>query len=156
MHLVKKDELSISPLANLGLEPWSPDLTVNYLKNKLNKKKPIKTLLLDQSIITGIGNIYADEILFTSRINPETPGDKLTNNNLQDIIDNTKNILEKAIQMGGTTIHTYTAVDGITGRFQQELLVHGKKDENCPICGTKILKITVGTRGTYYCPYCQK
>ena len=58
--------------------------------------------------------------------------------------------------MGGTTIHTYTAVDGITGKFQQELLVHGKKDENCPTCGTKIIKITINTRGTYYCPNCQK
>ena len=74
----------------------------------------------------------------------------------QDIIDNTRSVLEKAIKMGGTTIHTYTAVDGITGRFQQELLVHGKKDIPCPNCGTKILKITVGTRGTYYCPNCQK
>ena len=156
MHLVKKDELSISPIAKLGLEPWSPDLTTMYLKTKLNKKKPIKTLLLNQSIITGIGNIYADEILFLSHINPETSGDKLTNNNLKDIIDNTKSVLEKAIKMGGTTIHTYTAVDGITGKFQQELLVHGKKDENCPICGTKIIKITVNTRGTYYCPKCQK
>ena len=156
MHLVKKDELSISPIAKLGVEPWSPNLTTTYLKNKLNKKKPIKTLLLDQSIITGIGNIYADEILFTSRINPETPGEKLTNANLQDIIDNTKKVLEKAIKMGGTTIHTYTAVDGITGKFQQELLVHGKKDIPCPNCNTKILKITVNTRGTYYCPKCQK
>ena len=156
MHLVKKDELSISPIAKLGEEPWSPNLNVVYLKNKLNKKKPIKTLLLDQSIITGIGNIYADEILFLSHINPERLGNSLTDKNLQDIIDNTKNILEKAIKKGGTTIHTYTAVDGITGMFQQELLVHGKKDEKCPICGTKIIKITVNTRGTYYCPNCQK
>ena len=156
MYLVKKDELKISPIAKLGEEPWSNNLTKEYLRNKLNKKKPIKTLLLDQSIITGIGNIYADEILFLSRINPETPGEKLTDNNLKDIIENTKSVLEKAITMGGTTIHTYTAVDGITGKFQQELLVHGKKDESCPTCGTKIIKITVNTRGTYYCPHCQK
>ena len=156
MYLVKKDELSLSPIAKLGLEPWSDDLTITYLKKKLNKKKPIKTLLLDQSIITGIGNIYADEILFLSRINPETLGSNLTDSNLQAIIDNTRSVLEKAIEMGGTTIHTYTAVDGITGRFQQELLVHGKKDTPCPKCGTKIIKITVNTRGTYYCPHCQK
>ena len=126
-------------------------VTVDYLKDKLNKKKAIKTLLLDQEIITGIGNIYADEILFASRINPETNGCDLTDIDLQNIIDNTKTILEKAIEMGGTTIHTYTAVDGITGRFQQELLVHGKKDEECPNCKTKIVKIVVNTRGTYYC-----
>ena len=83
-------------------------------------------------------------------------GNELTNKNLKDIIDNTRNILAKAIELGGTTIHTYTAVDGITGRFQQELLVHGKKDELCPNCKNKIEKIIVNTRGTYYCPKCQK
>lgn len=156
MHLVKKDELDKSPISKLGKEPWDKGLTIDYLKNKLNKKKAIKSLLLDQEIIAGVGNIYADEILFLSKINPETNGCDLTNKNLQDIIDNTQTILAKAIEMGGTTIHTYTAVDGITGRFQQELLVHGKKDEECPNCKTKIVKIVVNTRGTYYCPKCQK
>ena len=156
MHLVKKDELDKSPISKLGKEPWDKDLTVKYLKEKLNRKLPIKTLLLDQSIITGIGNIYADEILFLSKINPETKGVDLTNKDLQSIIDNTRTILEKAIEKGGTTIHTYTSVDGITGLFQQELLVHGKKDEPCPNCKNKIIKIVVNTRGTYYCPKCQK
>lgn len=156
MHLVKKDELYNSPVSKLGMEPWDNNLTADYLKDKLNKKKAIKTLLLDQSIITGIGNIYADEILFLSRINPETYGCNLNSKNLTAIINNTRSILSKAIELGGTTIHTYTAVDGITGRFQQELLVHGKKDCECPNCKTKIEKIVVNTRGTYYCPKCQK
>ena len=156
MHLVKKDELNLTPISKLGLEPWDEKLTTKYLKEKINKKKAIKTLLLDQSIITGIGNIYADEILFLSKINPETNGCDLTNKNLKDIIDNTRKVLEKAIESGGTTIHTYTSVDGITGRFQQELLVHGKKLSPCPICKTEILKIVVGGRGTYYCRKCQK
>ena len=156
MHLVKKDELYKTPLIKLGLEPWDDSLTKEYLKIKFNKNKAIKTLLLDQSIITGIGNIYADEILFLSKINPNTKGSDLTNKNLQDIINNTKIILEKAIKSGGTTIHTYTSVDGITGRFQQELLVHGKKSLPCPTCKTEILKIVVNGRGTYYCSKCQK
>ena len=156
MHLVKKDELDKSPIAKLGKEPWDKDLTPKYLKDKLNKHKAIKTLLLDQSIITGIGNIYADEILFLSKINPERDGCNLTNKNLHDIITNTRDVLSKAIEMGGTTIHTYTSVDGITGLFQQELLVHGKKDMPCPNCNTLIEKIVVGGRGTYYCPKCQK
>ncbi len=156
MHLVKKDELNITPIAKLGKEPWDKDLTPKYLKEKLNRKLAIKTLLLDQSIITGIGNIYADEILFLSKINPETSGLNLTNKNLTDIIENTRTVLAKAIEKGGTTIHTYTSVDGITGLFQQELLVHGKKDMPCPNCHTPIKKIVVNTRGTYYCPKCQK
>ena len=156
MHLVKKDELDKSPIAKLGKEPWDKDLTTKYLKEKLNKHKAIKTLLLDQSIITGIGNIYADEILFLSKINPNKNGSDLTNKELASIIDNTRTILSKAIEMGGTTIHTYTAVDGITGLFQQELLVHGKKNMPCPNCKTKIIKTVVNTRGTYYCPKCQK
>lgn len=156
MHLVKKDELDITPIKKIGLEPWDELLTSKYLKEKLNKKKAIKTLLLDQSIITGIGNIYADEILFISKIHPETNGCNLTNKNLNDIIDNTKKVLEKAILSGGTTIHSYTSVDGITGRFQQELLVHNKKTEPCPTCKTEIIKIAVNGRGTYYCPKCQK
>ena len=156
MYLVKKDELENTPISKLGLEPWDKELTPKYLKEKLNKKKAIKTLLLDQSIIVGIGNIYADEILFLSKINPETQGCNLTNKNLQDIIDNTRITLEKAIASGGTTIHSYTSVDGIHGRFQQELLVHNKKGEPCPKCQTEILKIVVNGRGTYYCPKCQK
>ena len=156
MHLVKKDELNKTPISKLGLEPWDESLTKEYLKEKLNKKKAIKTLLLDQSIITGIGNIYADEILFLSKIHPETEGKNLTNKNIIDIINNTRIILEKAIESGGTTIHTYTSVDGITGRFQQELMVHNKKLQPCPICKNEILKIVVNGRGTYYCPRCQK
>lgn len=156
MYLVKKNELDKTPLQKLGLEPWDENLNIKYLKEKLNKNIAIKTLLLDQTIITGIGNIYADEILFLSKINPQTKGKELTDNNLENIINNTKIILEKAISLGGTTIHTYKAVDGITGRFQQELLVHGKKDELCPNCQNKIIKIVVNTRGTYYCPNCQK
>ena len=156
MHLVKKDELNLTPLVNLGLEPWDKNLTKEYLKQKLNKNKAIKTLLLDQSIIAGIGNIYADEILFLSKINPETSGSKLTDKNIEDIIKNTQIILEKAIELGGTTIHTYKAVDGITGRFQQELLVHNKKGEKCSSCNKEIIKIVVNGRGTYYCKNCQK
>ena len=94
--------------------------------------------------------------MFLSKINPETLGTKLTKKNLQDIIDNTRTILSKAIELGGTTIHTYTSVDGITGLFQQELLVHGKNKEPCPNCNTTIIKTTVNGRGTYYCPKCQK
>ena len=155
MHLVKKEELINTPVNKLGLEPWEENLTVDYLKEKFNRKKAIKTLLLDQEIIAGIGNIYANEILFLSRIHPEEQGCNLSDKKLLDIIKYTRSILEKAIELGGTTVHTYQAVDGITGRFQQELLVHGKEGCKCQVCNSEIVKIVVNTRGTYYCPKCQ-
>jgi formamidopyrimidine-DNA glycosylase len=158
MWLIEKDKINeIGPLKELGLEPWDNNLTVEYLKDKFKKKKlPIKSVILDQGIITGIGNIYANEILFMSRVNPLKLAFSLNDLELQRIIDNTKLELEAAIKKGGTTIRSYTAVDGVHGLFQQELFVHGKENEKCPNCGDKIIKIKVGGRGTYYCPSCQE
>ena len=155
MYLINKEYDNNSPLNILGLEPWDKELTISYLKDKLNRNIAIKTLLLDQTIIVGIGNIYADEILFLSKINPLRKGYTLTNLELENIIKYTKEVLEKAISQGGTTIRTYSSVNGIHGLFQQELLVHGKTS-NCPICQEQMLKIRVGGRGTYYCNNCQK
>lgn len=158
MHLIPKSDITkIGPLIDMGLEPWDQNLTPLYLKEKYQRKKlPIKTTLLDQSIIVGIGNIYADEILFLSQINPLTKASELTEENCQSIISNTKEVLEKAIKKGGTTIHSYTSVDGVTGLFQQELFVHCQSGKPCSKCQTIITKIKVGGRGTYYCPACQK
>lgn len=158
MHLIKKEEvLTRKPLNELGLEPWDENLTTDYLKEKYKSKKlPIKTVILDQSIIVGIGNIYADEILFLSCINPLTQACNLNDKELDKIIANTQKVLEKAIKYGGTTIRTYESSEGVHGRFQQELLVHNKNNELCPKCNESILKIKVGGRGTYFCPKCQK
>jgi len=154
MYLIEKDKVyNEKPLKDLGKEPWDETLTKEYLKEKLNKKE-IKTQLLDQSIIVGIGNIYVDEVLFLSKIHPETKGNELKEKDLENIIKYTRKTLEKAIELGGTTVKSYTSSEGVHGRFQNELLVHTK--EICPTCNTKIEKITVGGRGTYYCPKCQK
>lgn len=158
MYLIKKKELNtIGPLKELGLEPFDNNLTSRYLENKLKHKTlPIKTILLDQKIITGIGNIYADEILFLSKINPLKKANSLKKKELNNIIKYSKEVLQKAIAKGGTTIHSYTSVDGVTGKFQHELLVHGHEKDPCPTCHNQIKKIKVGGRGTYYCPHCQK
>lgn len=146
-----------SPLAKLGYEPWDDMLDINYLKEKYkNKSLPIKTLLLDQTIITGIGNIYADEILFLSKTNPIKKGKDLNDDELKKIIDNTRIVLYEAIKQGGTTIRSYTSEEGITGLFQNDLNVHQKEGKKCPVCGSVIKKIKVGGRGTYYCEKCQK
>ena len=157
MYLVPKDKVyDTKPLSELGLEPWSEQLDYKYLMNKYkNKKLPIKTLLLDQSIITGIGNIYADEILFTSKINPLKKGCDLQKEELNNIIINTRIILEEAIKMGGTTIRSYSSARGVHGKFQNNLLVHNHEGDTCPNCKEIIIKIKVNGRGTYYCPLCQ-
>ena len=158
MYLIEKDKVyNTKPLVDLGLEPWDKKLDINYLKDKYkNKKLPIKTLLLDQSIITGIGNIYANEILFKSNINPLKRGSKLSNEELNKIIINTRDILKEAIKCGGTTIKSYESSKGVHGRFQSNLLVHSKEGKNCKVCNNLIIKIKVNGRGTYYCPSCQK
>ena len=113
MWIIEKDKINeIGPLTELGYEPWDIKLDSDYLKQKYQKKKlPIKTVLLDQSIITGIGNIYADEILFLSKINPEKISNTLNNKELDSIIENTKLVLEDAIKQGGSTIRSYTSVE---------------------------------------------
>lgn len=158
MFLIQKENIdTIGPLKELGLEPFDKNLTSNYLKEKIkNKIIPIKTALLDQSIIAGIGNIYADEILFLSHVNPLKKSNTLNEKELNNIIKSTKEVLNKAITKGGTTIHTYTSVDGIKGTYQDSLFVHNKEKELCKVCQTQIKKIKVGGRGTYYCPHCQK
>lgn len=156
MHLIKKEDIySQKPLNELGLEPWDKELTTTYLKEKFkNKSTTIKTVLLDQSIIVGIGNIYDDEILFLSKINPLRKANTLTDKELEDIIKYTKITLEKAIKLGGTTIRTYTSSEGVHGRFQNELLVHNQK--KCPTCKENLEKIKIGGRSTYYCNKCQE
>jgi len=153
----KKEAPNHKPFSELGLEFWDTNLTDTYLKERYkNKSLPIKSTLLDQSIITGIGNIYADEILYLSHISPLCSANRLTRRNRCDIILYTRKVLEEAIDAGGTTIRSYTSEEGVHGLFQQQLKVHGKKGEPCPTCGAVIEKIQVGGRGTYYCPKCQK
>ena len=156
MYLVNKDSLyTLTPLSKLGKEPWDDELTCKYLKDKYNKNIAIKTLLLDQSIITGIGNIYADEILFLSKINPCKKGNELNNKEINNIIKNTRIVLEQGIKNRGTTIHSFSSLGSI-GDNQNHLLVHTKEGLPCTICGSLIKKIKVNGRGTYYCPVCQK
>ena len=156
MYLIpKEDTYKVKPLSDLGYEYYDKELNEEYLLNKFkNKKLPIKTVLLDQSIITGIGNIYDDEILFMSKINPLQVTSTLTKKDCTNIIKNTKSVLDRAVEKGGTTIKSFTSSEGVHGLFQHELLVHGK--DICPECGNKITKIKVNGRGTYYCEKCQK
>ena len=157
MYLLNKDDaFKVKPLNELGKEPWDKTLTEDYLLASYKMRRlPIKTVLLDQSIITGIGNIYADEILFLSKVNPQRCASEIKKKECEQIISNTRDVLSKAIELGGTTIRSYESSEGVHGRFQNNLLVHNHEGDLCPKCHTKILKIRVGGRGTYYCPKCQ-
>lgn len=158
VYLIDKEKTYLEePLCKLGYEYDDQKLTKEYLKDQLkNRKIAIKTVLLDQSIISGIGNIYDDEILFLSKINPYKKANELNLKDCENIIDNTKIVLSKAIKKGGTTIKSFTSQEGVHGLFQNELLVHGKKNGICPNCKNKIETVRIGGRGTYYCPNCQK
>ena len=155
MYLVSKNKLfTDTPLSNLGLEPFNKDLNVSYLKEKFkNKRLPIKTLLLDQEIISGLGNIYANEVLFKSRINPFKKGNLITDKECLSIIENSKSILSDAIKFGGTTIRSYTSSLGVEGKYQEKLYVHMKI--KCKVCGGVITNSKINGRSTYYCKNCQ-
>ena len=143
-------------LAKLGKEANDETFTEQELLNKLSKKNIfIKTALLDQEIICGLGNIYVDEVCFMSKLNPFTLTKEITIKDAESILESSRIVLAKAIQAGGTTIRSYTSSLGVTGLFQLELLVHSKENEPCPVCKTPIVKTKVGGRGTYYCPRCQ-
>lgn len=154
MEVIEKDEIDKFFLdKKLGLEYTDSNLTPKYLKEKFKSHHTdIKKMLLDQSFITGIGNIYADEILFESKISPKSYADKLSKNKLQEIIDNTKIVFERSLKCKGT----YPNIDGKKGTFENYLKVHKRENEPCYECGTIIKKEKVGGRGTYYCPKCQR
>lgn len=158
MNLINKEELiSVEAVKKLGIEPGDISLTGEYLIEKLkNKRLPMKTLLLDQTIISGLGNIYADEVLFRAKVNPLKSGKDLSLEEAQKIVRAAEEVIKEAIEMGGTTIKSYTSSLGVTGRFQQKLMVHKREDEECKECGTTIKRIKVGGRSTYYCENCQK
>ena len=158
-HLYDKaiDLETTAPFQVLGLEPFATEFTPSYVKEKIqNKKKPIKSLLLDQTVVCGLGNIYVDEVLYRARLHPLTSSSELTDKDIENVVKYTVEVLARAIELGGTTIRTFRSSHGVSGTFQNELLVHQRKGENCYECHTPIEKIKVGGRGTYFCPTCQK
>lgn len=161
MALLKTTDLSkimeYPSLKKLGPEANNPDITPDYLYQKLhNKSMPIKTALLDQEIISGIGNIYADEICFHCQLSPKMTCKKIKMEDVVNILAWNKKVLNNAIKEGGTTIRSYTSSLGATGRFQQYLYVHAQEGKKCKICGNLIQKTIVGGRGTSFCPFCQR
>lgn len=150
-------------LAGIGLEPWDEKLTAAYLLQKLkNRKTPVKTALLDQSLIVGIGNIYASEALYRARILPTRTADSMSESECGCLIEQIRVVLEEAIRAGGSTLRDYQKPDGSLGYFQNMHCVYNKTGQRCPDCICQlnqtggIQKIVQAGRSTYYCPVLQK
>ncbi len=154
--LMSLEELYKTPaLYNVSCDVFEKCFSFDEFYEKLKKtNRAIKTTLLDQSIISGIGNIYVDEVLFMRRIHPLVPASDISKDQAKDIIENTKKVLQKAIDLGGTTIKSFTSSHSISGLFQNELLIHTKT--HCPVCNREVTKIKVNGRTSYICEHCQK
>ncbi len=142
-------------ISRLGPDPFSEDFTVEYLTRAFGRKANIKGLLLDQSVVAGLGNIYVDEVLFAAGVHPTRRADTLTPGETQKVHAATRDILRRAIDLRGTTFDSYHDAFGETGQYQHELRVFTRAGEPCLRCGTLIGKSRVAGRGTYTCPTCQ-
>jgi len=144
-------------VGKLGPEPLGPDFTTDYLTATLARRSaPIKSLLLDQRVVAGIGNIYADEALFRARIHPLRAGSSLTPAEREALVSAVKAVLTQALSEMGTTLRDYRRPDGSVGSFQNSLQVFRRTGEPCPSCGAPIQRIVVGGRSTHFCPREQK
>ena len=141
-----------------GVDPFSKDFTSQKFAAILSSKKNknIKSLLMDQSAISGIGNIYASEIPFDAKINPLRKAEELNKKEIQNLYKSTLKILKKAIELRGTSISDYRDASGEKGGFQKQLKVYGKAGKKCIKCATMIEKTVIGQRSTFHCPTCQK
>ena len=139
----------------IGLDPFSPEFTLdNFLKLFEGKKTRIKNFLMDQRYVAGLGNIYVNEILFRVGIHPCTPVSALSAQDKEQLFVTILEVLKKAIELQGTTIRDFNHGEGEEGRFQDFLLVYGKR--TCPFCGGEIRREKIQSRSTFFCPFCQK
>ncbi len=147
----------LAALCRLGIDPFDPDLTGAYLFHfTRSSQRRIRDLLLDQRIIAGLGNIYANEVLFRSGIKPAVRAYRLTRNQVQGIAETIPTLLRQAIRWCGTSFSDYRDADDKRGVFQNHLRVYDRADEVCKVCPSTIKRITFGARSAFYCPSCQK
>ncbi|MBU4692019.1 DNA-formamidopyrimidine glycosylase [Mycoplasma zalophi] len=147
--------LETKPLNKLAPTPDKVNLDKLYLKTS-KSSVAIKTLILNQELVSGIGNIYADETLFASKVFPAKPSLNISKSKLKEILQNATLIMDKSFELGGSTINSYESLNKQEGQFQNFLKVHTRVNKPCLNCDTIIKKIKVNGRGTYYCPNCQK
>lgn len=157
MTLVEKNQAGLyKGILALGPEPVPSQFKLSEFRTGLKKHhKAIKPLLLDQRLVTGLGNIYVDEALWEAKIHPEQPADTLKAKEIERLYHAIIDVLGRAVEAGGTTIRSYLNALGEAGTFQISLNVYGQTEKPCSRCGTPIKKIKVAQRGTHFCPKCQ-
>jgi formamidopyrimidine-DNA glycosylase len=149
-------EQIITGLGKLGPDPFSADFSVKYLAGKLqNLRRPIKNALLDQSVVAGLGNIYADEALFRSGVQPETLCTDLTRQQIERLRTAVIEVLEAGIAAGGTTFSNFLNVQGINGNYGGVAWVYNRAGEPCRVCSTPIQRLRLAGRSAHFCPQCQ-
>jgi formamidopyrimidine-DNA glycosylase len=160
IKIIKRGNLDQNEhLKHLGPEPLNTKFNIRYFKNYIiGKERTIKDILMDQKFISGLGNIYVNEVLFFSGVRPVKKIKKLTDSEIKNIIKFSKKIISKAITAGGSSIKDFSSSSGKKGSFQQHFSVYGKKGENCPtvMCKGKIKKIIIANRASFFCANCQK
>ncbi len=143
--------------ARLGAEPLDPDFSWLTLREAFRgRRAPVKALLLDQRLVAGVGNIYADEALHLARVHPLTPGGGVTSPALHRLAGSVRAVLETGIESQGATIRDFRTPAGGYGSMQERFRVFAREGEPCPVCGTRIVKLRVAQRGTHVCPRCQR
>lgn len=156
LYKSNSDLYTTKPLSRVGIDPiLSKEIEIGGIYDKIIKRSiPIKSALLDQSILCGLGNIYVDEVLYKAHILPDRPSSSLSLTETEAIVRESVAILSKAIECKGTTIRSYTSALGVSGSYQNYLLVHTKK--SCPCCNSALEIVKIGGRSTYYCKNCQR
>ena len=143
-------------ISALGPEPLSKNFNGEYLLECCKRSKTnIKTLIMNQKNVVGIGNIYASESLYLSRVNPQKESQKLDIEECKRIVSSAKKVLNEAIKVGGTTLKDFYSADGSAGYFKIRLNVYGRNGQKCKNCEEEILKVIINQRATFYCPKCQ-
>lgn len=157
MRLIPKDQLAYF-FRNTAPDIIDPAINPEYLADRFARKtQAIKQVIMDNAVLAGVGNIYACDSLNLAKISPTRPAKSLTKEEINRLTQSMKQIVARAIELGGTTFDgKYVSIDGLAGGYQDELRVYGKEGELCPNCGDRIEKIKLGGRGTYFCPSCQK
>lgn len=158
MHLYRRGEdVTRPPLNKLGPEPLSDAFTLEAFQEQLLRRKTtMKALLLNQAVVSGLGNIYVDEALFEAGIHPERKAPDVTWEELKRLHGAIRSTLTKAIEAGGSSVRSYVNGKGEMGMFQLQIQVYGRKGEPCLRCGEPIQKTVVAGRGTHFCPCCQR